>query len=579
VASSHRTIVTAEGIELAALEDGDRSRPTIVLVHGYPDTKELWDGVVSRLAPGFHVVAYDVRGAGSSSAPRGPAAYALERLGEDFAAVCAALAPGRQVHLVGHDWGGIQGWELACSPRFQHTLASLTAIAAPALDQAIAAGPGLVRRGRLLRAIARAYRSWYVIVLCLPGGPSLVWRVALGGGRWRWLLAHLDRVPVDRRHPAPTLAADGLHGANLYRRNIPARILRPRAARRAGVPVQLVVPSGDRSIPAHYYERAERWAPLLRRRVVAGSHWAPRTHPELIARWIGEFVEEVERGAAGSHTPWARGGGTAQLAGRLSLVTGAGSGIGRATALALAARGSRLLLVDRDGDAAARTAAAIPRSHAFTCDVGDERAMERLASEVTGSHGVPDVVVNNAGIGLAGPFLQTGAEDWRRILDVNLLGVVTGSRLFARAMLERGEGGQIVNLSSVAAFGPFRDLAAYGASKAAVLMLSECLRAELAPYGIGVTAVCPGIVATNITRTTRYVGHPEEQQARIREQVTRSYQRRNFTPERVAEQIVEAIGNDTPVAVVTPEAKLARVLSRVAPGVLRRLAGRSALPI
>jgi len=156
---------------------------------------------------------------------------------------------------------------------------------------------------------------------------------------------------------------------------------------------------------------------------------------------------------------------------------------------------------------------------------------------------------------------------------------VTGSRLFARAMLERGEGGQIVNLSSVAAFGPFRDLAAYGASKAAVLMLSECLRAELAPYGIGVTAVCPGIVATNITRATRYVGHPEGQQERIREQVTRSYQRRNFTPERVAKQIVEAIGNDTSVAVVTPEAKLARILSRVAPGVLRRLAGRSALPI
>ncbi|MBV9464481.1 MAG: alpha/beta fold hydrolase, partial [Solirubrobacterales bacterium] len=182
MASSYRTIVTAEGIELAALEDGDRSRPTIVLVHGYPDTKELWDGVVSRLALGFHVVAYDVRGAGGSSAPRGPAAYALERLGEDFAEVCAALAPGRQVHLVGHDWGGIQGWELASSPRFQDTLASLTAIAAPALDQAIAAGPGLARRGRLLRAIARASRSWYVIVLCLPGGPSLIWRLVLAGG-------------------------------------------------------------------------------------------------------------------------------------------------------------------------------------------------------------------------------------------------------------------------------------------------------------------------------------------------------------------------------------------------------------
>jgi NAD(P)-dependent dehydrogenase (short-subunit alcohol dehydrogenase family) len=204
--------------------------------------------------------------------------------------------------------------------------------------------------------------------------------------------------------------------------------------------------------------------------------------------------------------------------------------------------------------------------------------MRRLADEVLGTDGVPDVVVNNAGIGIAGPFLDTGVAEWRRIVDVNLLGVVEGCRLFGRAMAERGLGGQIANTASAAAFMPSKALPAYCATKAAVLMLSECLRAELAPHGIGVTAVCPGFIATNITRATEYVGRPAADQARLREQITRQYERRNFTPERVAAQIVAAIGADRPVAVVTPEAKLMRALSRFAPGLTRRAAGLETLP-
>ena len=112
------------GVSLAAISAGDRARPTVVLVHGYPDTKEVWTPVIERLAPRFSVIAYDVRGAGGSSAPRGPRGYGLERLADDFAAVCDALAPGRPVHLVGHDWGGIQGWEFVTAARFAGRIAS-----------------------------------------------------------------------------------------------------------------------------------------------------------------------------------------------------------------------------------------------------------------------------------------------------------------------------------------------------------------------------------------------------------------------------------------------------------------------
>ncbi len=564
--------VIADGVALAAVSAGIPSAPTIVFVHGYPDTKEIWDEVLTRLADRFELIAYDVRGAGGSSAPRGPAAYDLVHLADDFAAVCDALAPGRPVHLVGHDWGAIQGWEFACSPRFAGRLASFTAIAGPALHDAVSAGAGPLSRARLPVALVRLRRSWYVLALCAPLGPTIAWRVLLAGGRWRAMLAAVERLPVDDEHPSPTVAADGLHGANLYRRNIPRRVLRPRPVAPVHTPVQLIVPTGDRFISESYYERAERSAPGLRRRVVSGSHWVPRSQPDLVAEWVAEFVTETTSGRRSDLRPWVRGGGVSQLPGRRALVTGAGSGIGRATALALANRGARLLLVDRDGEAAARVADLIPGATTFQCDVGDEAAMHALAAEVLAEHGVVQIVVNNAGIAVAGPFLDTDFDHWRRVLDTNLLGVVHGSKLFAAAMVANGSGGQIVNVSSAAAFAPSRDLSAYSASKAAVLALSQSLRAEYAGHGIGVSAICPGFVATNITRATTYAGRPESEQERLREHVTRLYERRNFGPDRVADAIVAAIAADRPLAVVTPEAKVMHALSRLAPGVLRRLA-------
>ncbi len=572
--------VSSNGVELSLVEAGDPALPTVVFIHGYPDTKELWDPVMKLLGTRFHVVAYDVRGAGESSRPRGPAAYDYDRLAGDLDAVIRDVAPGRSVHLVGHDWGGVAGWEFATTTRFEGKLASFTTIAGPSLDQIAGTLRKTLRHGRIGALADLLRRSWYVTVLCTPGGPTAVWRGVLGGRRWPWFLTNVERVAAGPGYPSETLAADGASGSNLYRRNIPRRLLAPRRDAVAHVPVQLIVPTRDRFISSHYYDGAPAGAQRLRQRMVAGSHWSPRAQPALIARWVGELVDQVEGGTPQEpNQPWVRGGGAEQLRGRLALVTGAGSGIGRATALALAGHGARLLLVDRDGDAAALLARSIDGAHAFTCDVSDPEAMERLASAVIGEHGVPDVVVNNAGIGIAGPFLDTEFSDWRQILDINVMGVVHGSRLFAQAMIDRGEGGQIVNTASAAAFQPQKGLPAYSASKAAVLMLSECLRAEVLPYGIGVTAVCPGVIATNITRSTRYVGVDEDEQQRLRDHVTRVYRRRNFTPEQVAEEIVAAIAADKPVAVITPEAKVAHALSRFAPGVARRLAGVDALPV
>ena len=281
---------------------GDADRPTIVLVHGYPDTQAVWGPVVQRLAPRFHVVTYDVRGAGGSSAPRGAAAYHLDRLADDFKAVCRGVTETRAVHVVGHVWGGIQGWDFATRPALAGRVASLTSIAGPALGHALSATRSALRRRDLLRALDRARRSWYILPLCLPGGPTLMWKVALGGKRWRRWLTRVEGMDLDGTYPAATVSSDGWHGAKLYRANIPPRLIRRNPLAPAHAPVQLVIPSHDRFISGSYYDAAERMAPGLRRHEVPGSHWLPHAQPDLVARLVADFVDETEGAGAGQES-------------------------------------------------------------------------------------------------------------------------------------------------------------------------------------------------------------------------------------------------------------------------------------
>jgi NAD(P)-dependent dehydrogenase (short-subunit alcohol dehydrogenase family) len=264
------------------------------------------------------------------------------------------------------------------------------------------------------------------------------------------------------------------------------------------------------------------------------------------------------------------------------VVTGAGSGIGRETALLFAQDGAHVVVADRDEVSAKETVALIlDRSRAegggatpYQVDVSDADAMAAFAAQVIAELGVPDVVVNNAGIGMAGSFTSTSLEDWQRVIDVNLWGVIHGCRVFSAPMIADGEGGQIINIASAAAYLPTRALPAYATTKSAVLMLSECLRAELAEHGIGVTAICPGLVHTNITSTTRFVGTDPEEQTRLQKGAHAAYGRRNFTPDRAAKEILRAARRNTAVAPVTPEAKIGLVASRLTPALLRSAAKR-----
>jgi NAD(P)-dependent dehydrogenase (short-subunit alcohol dehydrogenase family) len=252
-----------------------------------------------------------------------------------------------------------------------------------------------------------------------------------------------------------------------------------------------------------------------------------------------------------------------ELDGALALVTGAGSGIGREIALELARKGSRVIAVDVRADTAEKTAVACvevgPEAQGLACDVADQDAVRALADQVHGEHGPLDVLVNNAGVGMSARFTDMSIDDWRWIRSINLDGVVHCCHTFGPAMLERGRG-QVVNISSGLGYTMRATEPAYVTTKAAVLALSQCLRADWAGSGVGVTAICPGVINTPILDDARFLGG----QADTVERAHTAF-RRGHPPELVARDVVVAIRKDKAVGPVGWEAKLGWWAHRLLP--------------
>ncbi len=261
-----------------------------------------------------------------------------------------------------------------------------------------------------------------------------------------------------------------------------------------------------------------------------------------------------------------------QLSHSRAVVTGAGSGIGRAAALALTGAGAEVACLDIDGPAVTETGLSCERlargaSH-YVCDVTDYDAFSEVADRIERERGPVDVVVNNAGVGLAGPFTDHTIEDWRWLRSVNIDGVVNGCQLFAGRMSERGRG-QLVNIASMAGFMPHSRMAAYCTSKAAVIMFSQCLRQDLRRSGVGVSAICPGVIDTPIPRHTRFVG----EMASKRDRAITAFSH-GHNPEEVAKAIVSAIERDREIVPVGIESQVAYRALRHSPGAVRGLLAR-----
>lgn len=257
---------------------------------------------------------------------------------------------------------------------------------------------------------------------------------------------------------------------------------------------------------------------------------------------------------------------------RVVVITGAGSGIGRATAQAFAKQGARLHLVDIHGgrveEAAAEARLAGCEAHAHVVDVRDAAAVEALAESVYRRHRRVDVLINNAGVGHSALVHETSLEDWDWVLRVNLWGVIHGVHAFVPRLIDQGGDASIVNTASVAGLVGLPSMAPYCTSKFAIMGLSESLGAELAPHGISVTAVCPGIVDTDIIRAGRIEGAVGERKREVMDY----YQRRGLSPQRVARDIVRAVARRTPVATSAGRSYAAIMLRRLSPRLYRNTA-------
>jgi NAD(P)-dependent dehydrogenase (short-subunit alcohol dehydrogenase family) len=250
---------------------------------------------------------------------------------------------------------------------------------------------------------------------------------------------------------------------------------------------------------------------------------------------------------------------------RVAVVTGAASGIGRATAELLAQRGCRLAVSDIDANGLAETKRLV-EGYGVTCtthivDVSKRERMQSFVEEVLAAHGGVNILVNNAGVSVSSTFEEHSIEDFEWLMGINFWGVIYGCKLFLPALLKADEG-HIVNISSIFGLVGVPRQSSYCASKFAVRGFSESLRAELGHTRVRVTSVHPGGVATNIAAKTRVVGDEAELERHAR--IVRRF-RKMLPPEKAAEAIVSGIVRDRPRVLITRETFVLDIAKRAFP--------------
>jgi NAD(P)-dependent dehydrogenase (short-subunit alcohol dehydrogenase family) len=255
---------------------------------------------------------------------------------------------------------------------------------------------------------------------------------------------------------------------------------------------------------------------------------------------------------------------------RIAVVTGAASGIGRATAQRLAEKGCALAIADIDERGLAETARSITAMgrevSTHIVDVADKQRMQTFVDEVIAAHGRVHVVVNNAGVSVTAKLDEHSIEDFEWIVGINFWGVVYGCKFFLPHLQAAGWGA-FVNISSMFGLTGVPSQSSYCATKFAVRGFSESLAMELANENIDVIVVHPGGIRTNIVRSGR--GGDDSTRARVIDW----FDRKALPPEQAAAKIVRAIERRQQRVVITPEAWATDVAKRVYPAVPRRLAG------
>lgn len=264
-----------------------------------------------------------------------------------------------------------------------------------------------------------------------------------------------------------------------------------------------------------------------------------------------------------------------KLSNRVAVVTGAASGIGHATAVELARRGCDVALVTRKNvEGLERTADEVRalgrKASTHMADVGDRAAMAKLPAEVEAAHGHVHILVNNAGVTLMGEFEEVSLESMDWIININLWGVLHGTKFFL-PLIRREKWGHVCSISSLQGLLALTSQTTYSATKFAVRGFSEALRGELAPHNIGVSVVFPGIIKTDVVGAARAEG---EAALKLQRNLGKFISKYAMEPSVCARQIVDGIEKNRARTLVTGSARIADVLKRVMPSTVDALAAR-----
>lgn len=253
---------------------------------------------------------------------------------------------------------------------------------------------------------------------------------------------------------------------------------------------------------------------------------------------------------------------------RICVITGAASGIGRATALLAASRGARLVLTDLVETGLTEVVTDVEHVgaeviHAAAFDVSDHSAVVGFAADVHAKVPSVDVVMNVAGTSIWGAIENLKHAHWQQMIDINLMGPISVLEAFVPPMIAANRGGHIVNVSSAAGLFGLPWHAAYSASKFGLRGVSEVLRFDLAPHGIGVSLVCPGAVKTPLVGSMRIIGIDQASSAVKKTQAR--FEKHAITPEHAAECIVDGIERNKYLVLTSPDIKIGHLAQRVFP--------------
>ncbi|SDE53404.1 NADP-dependent 3-hydroxy acid dehydrogenase YdfG [Mycolicibacterium neoaurum] len=558
-------VVNVDGRTVRALTAGDRADTPLLLLHGIGRSLEDWTEQIERLSGRFYVIAVDLPGFGRSARRDGPAD--LVTVADGVAGALAALDEDRPCHVIGNSLGGAVAMQLLAShpdlvaslilvnsagfgaevtallrmlslPGIGRRLATRsTPAGARLMERRLFADPSLATRERIDHALSIAAQ---------PGTGEFLLEMAnhlgtMRGVRPQWRTELLAAVAA---HPRPTLLIWGDRD-----RILPAAHLG--AAQRQFPDAQVHLFTATGHMPQ--IERADEFADLITAFVENGPTLSTSVPPVTAKVGHNRVDSRSQRSAC-----------MEGFAGKVAVVTGAGSGIGQALAVELGRSGAKLAISDVDTEGLAVTEERLKAIgapvKADRLDVTEREAFELYADAVKEHFGKVNQIYNNAGIAYQGDIEVSSFKDIERVMDVDFWGVVNGTKAFLPHLIASGDG-HVVNVSSVFGLFAVPGQAAYNSAKFAVRGFTEALRQEMAinKHPVRVTCVHPGGIKTAIARNaTAAEGIDVAEMAKAFDtKLART------SPEKAAKIILEAVRKDRARVLVGADAKILDVLIRI----------------